>query len=198
MTISIGTSPGVPSPLQPLLQPNAADDGDAASPGNPVAGLFQSTPFTASDPKTSSRTAVDTQTTAGVPPLDPGTIGGLISLQSKPGSDGNGQIPIPGTQDGRTADSPVNRTDPRHLPAATPTHAHRHRHTLASDGVSFDSSSFAQNAVSSPTSTAADDSGLSGSPATNVAGNQNILLDQLIQLQKQLVTVANPILSTFI
>jgi hypothetical protein len=52
--------------------------------------------------------------------------------------------------------------------------------------------------VAPQASTAADSASPAGSAANNVAGAQNILLDQLIQLQKQLVTVASPILSTFI
>jgi hypothetical protein len=196
MTISIGTSPGVPSLLQPLLQPNAADDGDAARPNEIVAGGFQSNPDI--DPATDPAGRPTTTVSKKGGPLDHGTIDRLITLQSNSENDGRAQSSIFTKQDGRTVDSPVDRTDPRHLPAATPTHAHRHRHTLASDGVSMDSSSFAQNAVSSQTSTAADSASPSGAAATNVASNQNILLDQLIQLQKQLVTVANPILSTLI
>ena len=157
-----------------------------------MAGGFQSNPDI--DPAGPPTTTVSKN--GG--PLDHGTIDRLITLQSNSENDGRAQSSILTKQDGRTVDSPVDRTDPRHLPTANPAPVHRHHRTPAADGVSQDASSFAQNAVSSQTSTAADSASPSGAAATNVASNQNILLDQLIQLQKQLVTVASPMLSTFI
>ena len=195
MTISVGASQGM-SLLQTLLQSDPADGSDAARPNEIVAGGFQSNPDIdpATDPAGPSTTTVSKK--GG--PLDHGTIDRLITLQSNSENDGRAQSSILTKQDGRTVDSPVDRTDPRHLPTANPAPVHRHHRTPAADGVSQDASSFAQNAVSSQTSTAADGASPSGAAATNVASNQNILLDQLIQLQKQMVTVASPILSTFI
>ena len=198
MSMSVSASPSVLSPLQSLLQPDTA--GDAASPGNPVAGLFQSASGVGVtlDPSAFATTVATAQTSSGSSPLDPSTIGTLFTLQSNAGNDGSAQSTPIGALGGQNGDGPVDQTDPRHLPAANPTHAHRHRHRPASDGVAQDSSSFAQNATDSPVSTAADSADPAGSATTNVAANQNILLEQLIQLQKQLVTVANPILSTII
>jgi hypothetical protein len=198
MSMSVSASPSVLSPLQSLLQPDTA--GDAASPSNPVAGLFQSASGVGAmlDPSAFATSVATAQTGSGGSPLDPSTIGTLFTLQSNAGKDGTVQSTSVGAQDGQNAESPVDQTDPRHLPVANPTHARRHHHTRAIGGVPQDSGSFAQNATDSPVSTAADSADPAGSATTNVAANQNILLEQLIQLQKQLVTVANPILSTII
>jgi hypothetical protein len=193
MTMSVFASLGVLSPLQSLLQPDTA--GDAASPGNPVAGLFQSNSGinAATDP--AGPTSTTTSKKGG--PLDPGTIGSLFTLQSNAGKDGTVQPTFVGALGGQNGDGPVDQTDPRHLPVANPTHAHRHRHSPASYGVAQDSGSPGQS-ENRLSSTMADSTDPASSATTNVAGNPNILLDQLIQLQKQLVTVANPILSTII
>jgi hypothetical protein len=195
LTISVGASQGM-SLLQTLLQPDPADGSDAAGSNANVGAPFQTNPEIepATDPAGPTTTTVSKK--GG--PLDPGTIGQLVTLQSNSGSGEIGHITLLAGQNRNDGDSPVDRTDPRHLPTASPAPVPVNHSTPPSDGVSFDSSSFAQNSVSSPTSTAADNSGPSDAAATNGTSNQNILLDQLIQLQKQLVTVANPILSTFI
>jgi hypothetical protein len=196
MTISVGTPTGF-SLLQTLLQPDMTDASNAANSNNALVGLFQSNSGTdaATDPAGPPTT---TTTSKKGGPLDPATIGTLFSLQSISGSGGTVQPTLFAGQSDASGDSPVDQTDPRHVPTASPAPVPVNHSASPGDGVSLDSSSFAQNAVSSPTSTAADNSGPSGAAATNVASNQNILLDQLIHLQKQLVTVANPILSTFI
>jgi hypothetical protein len=197
MTMSVSASQSVFSPLQSLLQPDTA--GDAASPGNPVAGLFQSASGVGVtlDPSAFATTVAPAQTGSGGSPLDPSTIGTLFTLQSNAGNDGSAQSTPIGALGGQNGDGPVDQTDPRHLPVANPTHAHRHRHSPASYGVAQHSGSPGQS-ENRLSSTMADSTDPASSATTNVAGNPNILLDQLIQLQKQLVTVANPILSTII
>ena len=194
MTISIGAPPGM-SGLQTFLQPDADDGSNAAGSGAILGGAFQSNP--AIEPATDPAGPTTTVSKKGGP-LDPGTMDGLLKLQSFSGNGWIDHTTLFGGQNGKDGDSAVDRTDPRHLPTASPAPVPVDNSTPPADGVSFDSSSFAQNAVSSPASTAADNSGPSDAAATNVASNQNILLDQLIQLQKQMVSVASPILSTFI
>jgi hypothetical protein len=197
MSMSVGASQSVFSPLQSLLQPDTA--GDAASPGNPVAGLFQSASGVGAtlDPSAFATTVAAAQTSSGGSPLDPSTISTLFTLQSNAGKDGTVQSTFVGALGGQNGDGPVDQTDPRHLPVANPTHAHRHRHSPASYGVAQHSGSPGQS-ENRLSSTMADSTDPASSATTNVAGSPNILLDQLIQLQKQLVTVANPILSTII
>jgi hypothetical protein len=195
MTISVGASQGM-SLLQTLLQSDPADGSDAAGSNAIVGAPFQTNPDI--EPATDPAGPPPTTARKKGGPLDHGTIDHLLSLQSNSGIGGTIlTTPLAG-QNPKDGDSPVDRTDPRHMPTASPAPVPVDHSTPPADGVSFDSSSFAQNAASSPTSTAADNSGPSGVAATNVVSNQNILLDQLIQLQKQLVTVASPMLSTFI
>ena len=197
MTMSVSASPSVFSPLQSLLQPDTT--GDAASPSNPVAGLFQSASGVGAmlDPSAFATSVATAQIGSGGSPLDPSTIGTLFTLQTNAGNNGSVQSTFVGVPGGQNGDGPVDQTDPRHLPVANPTHARRHHHTRAIGGVPQDSGSPGQS-ENRLSSTMADSTDPASSATTNVAGNPNILLDQLIQLQKQLVTVANPILSTII